>query len=427
VPGPAAGRPAVTGQRGRVGELAAAAAQHGLLFGFAAVAAGISARGLTGFARDNMRLAGPWPYLLFFALDGAAGLCAVLAMRRAARGEAALAPRLAVQGLVAASAAFNAAHAPPRPGARAAFALMPVIAAGLFEFSLRETRRAAGRPDRRLAGHWWLRPAERVRVQLQLAADPVLPASAATRHVRASEAARRLYQLRQAQRARDHGGGRRPVPGRRLRRAGRRARAAVARAGFADPAVAAEVLRQVQVLALTPALAGLDYATPDAAHAALGNLISPGPAALDYATPDAAHAALGNLISPGPAAPPAPRRNPGTILNGSRGVTPRPGAAVNGVSRGHRDPAAGLASTPGGAISGPLSRHPEASPAAAGAGDGALAGAAARIVAAAREQGTRLSQAALAGQLRAQGYRIANHRLHRLAAASGLNRARDRA
>jgi hypothetical protein len=31
------------------------------------------------------------------------------------------------------------------------------------------------------------------------------------------------------------------------------------RAGFADPAVAAEVLRQVQVLTLTPTLATLDY------------------------------------------------------------------------------------------------------------------------------------------------------------------------
>ncbi len=89
----------------RAREIAAATVQHGLLFGFAAVAAGISAQGLTGFARDNMRLTGPWPYLLFFALDGAAGLCAVLLLRRAARGETAAAPRLAVCGLVAASSA----------------------------------------------------------------------------------------------------------------------------------------------------------------------------------------------------------------------------------------------------------------------------------------------------------------------------------
>jgi hypothetical protein len=59
-------------------------------------------------------------------------------MRRAARGESAAAPRLAVWGLVAASALFNWTHAPDRPGAREAVALMPVIAAVLFEFSLRE-------------------------------------------------------------------------------------------------------------------------------------------------------------------------------------------------------------------------------------------------------------------------------------------------
>jgi len=102
----------VAGRARRAREIVAPAVQHLLLFGFAAVAAGISAQGLTGFARDNMRLTGPWPYLLFFALDGAAGLCAVLLLRRAARGETALPPRLAVWGLVAASSAFNAAHAP---------------------------------------------------------------------------------------------------------------------------------------------------------------------------------------------------------------------------------------------------------------------------------------------------------------------------
>ena len=53
-------------------------AQYVLLGGFASTAAGISAQGLVGFARSNMALRGPWPYLLFFALDGAAGVCAVL-------------------------------------------------------------------------------------------------------------------------------------------------------------------------------------------------------------------------------------------------------------------------------------------------------------------------------------------------------------
>ena len=104
-----------------------------------------------------MGLPGPWPYLLFFALDGAAGVCAVLLMRRAARAESGLAPRLAVWGLVAASAAFNWTHAPRRAAAPEAFGLMPVIAAVLFEFTLRELRlRTADRAGRRLAALRWL-------------------------------------------------------------------------------------------------------------------------------------------------------------------------------------------------------------------------------------------------------------------------------
>ena len=83
--------------RARTREAAASAAQYMLLGGFASVAAGISAQGLTGFARDNMGLRGAWPYLLFLALDGAAGVCAVLLTRRAARAESGLAPRLAVR------------------------------------------------------------------------------------------------------------------------------------------------------------------------------------------------------------------------------------------------------------------------------------------------------------------------------------------
>ena len=87
-----------------------------------------------------MELTGAWPYLLFLALDGAAGVCAVLLVRRAARAESGLAPRLAVWGLVAASSTFNWTHAPRRPAAAEAFGLMPVIAALLFEFCLRELR-----------------------------------------------------------------------------------------------------------------------------------------------------------------------------------------------------------------------------------------------------------------------------------------------
>ena len=88
----------------------------------------------------------------------------------------------------------------------------------------------------------------------------------ATRQVRVTCAARRLYRLRTALAACDQ-----PVrPGRlaarRVRRAERRAQGALARAGFADPAIAAAVLRHVQVLTVTAALARLDYRTADAAH-----------------------------------------------------------------------------------------------------------------------------------------------------------------
>src|SRR5580700_4711836 len=132
------------GQHSHARETIASAAQYVLLGGFASTAAGISAQGLVGFARSNMALAGPWPYLLFFSLDGAAGVCAVLLARRAARAEGSAAPRLAVWGLVAASATFSWTRAPRRPEAPEAYALMPVVAAVLFEFCLQETRARHG-------------------------------------------------------------------------------------------------------------------------------------------------------------------------------------------------------------------------------------------------------------------------------------------
>ena len=88
----------------------------------------------------------------------------MLLVRRAARAEPGLAPRLAVWGLVASSSLFNWTHAPRRPAAPEAFGLMPVIAALLFEFCLREMRlRTANRADRTLGALRWLRPAERFR------------------------------------------------------------------------------------------------------------------------------------------------------------------------------------------------------------------------------------------------------------------------
>src|SRR5258708_14023585 len=174
-------------------------ARRALAPGGAGAAAGTSAQGLRGFARDNRGLRGPWPYLLFLALDGAAGVCAVLLTRRAARAESMRAPRLAVWGLVGASASFNWTHAPHRPGAPEAFGLMPVIGAILFEFTLRELRtRSADRADRQLTALRWLHPAERVRVQLRLAADDRISAQAATPPVRVGQAARPPYPPRLA-------------------------------------------------------------------------------------------------------------------------------------------------------------------------------------------------------------------------------------
>ena len=270
---PATAQP-VTAERGptgthRIRDVTTSIAAYCLLFFFWAVAAGLSANGLIGFGRDNMRLHNPWPYLLFFALDGAAAFCAVLLMRRAARAQSALAPRLAVWGLVAASATFNWEHAPNRPFAHAAFALMPVIAGVLFEFALHETKRSAGRQDRRMTAVRWLHPVERIRVQLALAGDEALPADLATRLVRCNRAAHHLYRLRRLSQT--------GAATWRQRRAERRAQAVLARADFADESNARQVLRQLQVLTQATTLATLDYSSAGDALAALSNLISATP------------------------------------------------------------------------------------------------------------------------------------------------------
>ena len=117
--------------------------------------------------------------------------------------------------------------------------------------------------------------------------------------------------------------------------------------------MAADVLRQVQVLTMTAALARLDYARPDDAHAAIGNLITspaargpqPGIVPVPASAPEPAvrepagaagrtpaaringHAAGGVVTSPGeppaePAdgtpAPPCPRRSHGRDARVSR-------------------------------------------------------------------------------------------------------------
>jgi hypothetical protein len=381
-------------------ERAASAAQYVLLGGFAAVASGISSQGLTGFARSNMALAGPWPYLLFFALDGAAGVCAVLLARRAARAEGSTAPRLAVWGLVAASATFNWSHAPSRPEAPEAYAMMPVVAAVLFEFCLQETRsRRAQRPDRKLSALQWVRPAERVRIHLLMSASGTLSADQATRRIRVEAAARALYRLRTVMRPGDHAGA---GASRGARRALRRAHAALTAAEFADPAVAAEVLGHVQMLTMTAALAALDYANAEAAHAAIGSMITSetraGPPQRQTLSPDVAAGGPKQDV-PSPGLPGAARAD--TIPEPPHG--PQAAAAVSppGVTPETQGPAA-----PSGQVAAGL--------------DDRLVIAAKRIAADAARDGIRLSQAALAEKLRGEGLAIANDRLSCLAAAIGL-------
>jgi len=391
----------VTSQHSRARETVASAAQYVLLGGFASTAAGISAQGLTGFARSNMGLRGPWPYLLFFALDGAAGVCAVLLVRRAARAEPGLAPRLAVWGLVAASSFFNWTHAPRRPAAPEAFGLMPVIAALLFEFCLREMRlRTANRADRTLGALRWLRPAERVRVQLCMAADQQASAEEATSRVRIDTAARRLYHLRALLDA----GEQATRPGlhapRRIRRAERRAYGALIRAGFTEPLIAVAVLRQVQVMTQTATLARLDYRTADAAHAAIASLISATPAAAPLSGPanQAARDAAAEI----------------TVEDCV------PSASLNGHGPGAGTPARAV--TAAGAEPETSQREDDPDP---GDRDTDLVAAAKRIVADSRHVGTRLSQIALAEKLRSEGYKVANNRLRWLAAVSGLEAGQD--
>src|SRR5207244_93382 len=137
-----------------------------------------------------------------------------------ARAESGLAPRLAVWGLVAASSFFNWTHAPRRPAAPEAFGLMPVIAALLFEFCLREMRlRTANRADRTLHALRWLRPLEHIRVQLRMATDQQVSAEEATSRVRIDAAARRLYHLRALLRVGEQAGYPGVLTERRIRRA----------------------------------------------------------------------------------------------------------------------------------------------------------------------------------------------------------------
>ncbi|RCV50686.1 DUF2637 domain-containing protein [Marinitenerispora sediminis] len=110
---------------------------------FVAVVAGLIMQGLTDFARHDMGLTGPWPYLLFCAFDGMAALFAVASYRWSQQGASPLFPRAMVVAIMAASAWFQWEHAAGRSlAARVAWAVLPLIAAVLWEFVLVQRRRA---------------------------------------------------------------------------------------------------------------------------------------------------------------------------------------------------------------------------------------------------------------------------------------------
>jgi len=253
-------------------------------------------------------------------------------------------------------------------------------------------------------------------VQLQLSADQKLSAEAAARRVRLDCAARRLHVLRLALAAQEQAARFKPIAAHGVRRAERRAQAALARARFADPLVSSAVLRQVQVLTLTRTLAQLDYTTADHAQAVLASLIAVGPGNAP-ATGGLTSRALrdcrrcpviGNVTTNGyPAA---------SGFNGASAVRPA-WTALNGLA-GRAAPGTGHPAPPA-ARQRPHRQRP-------GDRDSSLIDAAVRVVAQARTAGGHLSQAALARQLRAQGYSIANDRLRWLATASRLDNHADR-
>jgi hypothetical protein len=232
-----------------------------------------------------------------------------------------------------------------------------------------------------------------------MAADDAISAGEATRRVRVESAAESLYRLRE-ELARPGSAGPGSVPSRRARKALRRAHAALGRAGFADAAVATDVLRNVQVLTMATTLATLDYASAAAAHAAIGSLItSSGEASARHQglTVQARQAqdsgevpdVTGDSAGPADGVAPPPATDPGKLM----------AAAVSAGAEGPGAPA----------LDGPAGR------------DVLLVEAARQIAVEASLKGSRLSQAALAERLRAQGQTIANDRLSWLAATIGLD------
>lgn len=142
--------------------------ENSIVLFFAAVTSGLIMQGLVGFARTEMGLSGPWPYLLFAALDGMAAFFAFVSYRWAKLGASALGPRVMVLLIVVGSAWFQWSHSAAAGqglSARVAWSLMPVIAAALWETVLRHRRKQwSDTRHEALAGplipgaRWWWDP-----------------------------------------------------------------------------------------------------------------------------------------------------------------------------------------------------------------------------------------------------------------------------
>ena len=118
-------------------------AENLLVFFFVFVVGGLIMQGLIPFARDDMGLTGPWPYLFFFSLDGMAAYFGLISYRLAKEGAKATSPRLVVLVIVAGSAWFQWAHAAGRDlPAQVAWTVLPLIAGYLWETTLKYRRRA---------------------------------------------------------------------------------------------------------------------------------------------------------------------------------------------------------------------------------------------------------------------------------------------
>jgi hypothetical protein len=123
----------------------------------------------------------------------------------------------------------------------------------------------------------------------------------------------------------------------------------------------------------------------------------------------------------GPAGPAAPPPLSGPVASGLRPNGYTVASHLDGIpARTGRTGADGLVhrTSPGGGHPRP---RPQRRPREQESPDGPLIEVATSIVAQARLRGDGLSQAALARQLRAEGYRIANDRLRWLATVSGLD------